>query len=55
MKASTEIADGSGFQDTKQSSRGGEEVYRVWAVPLVDLAKDQGLEPDVGVVLLPAG
>ena len=31
------------------------EVYRVWAIPLVDLVKDCGLEPDVGVVLLPAG
>ena len=32
-----------------------EEVYQVWAVLLVDLVKDSGVEPDVGVVLLPAG
>ena len=58
MKASTAIADGSSLHDTKRSGKvlppGRKEVCRVWAVLLVVLVKDCGLEPDVSVVLLPA-
>ena len=33
---------------------GCKEVYRVWAVPLVDKIEDLRGEPDVGVILLPS-